>query len=136
MRGFCLADRFCARLDGGCPLVPVGQCDCRSYGSCTLHVKHLNVPSWARFLQILEDAGPVWTVAVLYGPAAQNIAMRKALNLLTDTDPGGAVSVSGGLDTLACETVKCWKCGMCYGWPLCPGLTQGDQCGHASKCAP
>ena len=69
----------------------------------------------------------MWTVAVLYGPAAQNIAMRKALNLLTDTDPGGAVSVSGGLDTLACETVKCWKCGMFghYAWDCPKGTGAG-----------
>jgi hypothetical protein len=32
-----------------------------------LHVKSLDVQSWARFLQILEDAGPAWVVAVLYG---------------------------------------------------------------------
>ncbi len=67
----------------------------------TLYVKGLDVPSWARFLQILEDAGPAWMVAVLYGPAAQNITTRKDLkNLLTDTDPWEAVSVSGSLDTL------------------------------------
>jgi hypothetical protein len=78
-----------------------------------LHVKRLDVPSWARFLQILEDAGPAWMVAVLYGPAAQNITTREALkNLLTSTDPRGAVSVSGGLDMLAREAAKCWKCGM------------------------
>jgi hypothetical protein len=52
-------------------------------------------------------------VAVLYGPAAQNITMREALkNLLTVTDPWGALPVSGGLDVLARETAKCWKCGM------------------------
>jgi hypothetical protein len=73
-----------------------------------LHVKCLNVPSWARFLQILEDAGPEWVVAVLYRPAAQNITTRDTLNnLLKANDPGGAVPVSGGLDTLAHENVKC-----------------------------
>jgi hypothetical protein len=30
-----------------------------------LYVKGLDVPSWAGFLQILEDAGPAWMVAVL-----------------------------------------------------------------------
>ena len=58
--------------------------------------------------QILEDAGPEWVVAVLYRPAAQNIATRDTLNnLLKANDPGGAVPVSGGLDTLAHENVKC-----------------------------
>ena len=97
----------------------------------TIHVNRLD----ARFLQILEDAGPAWMVAVLYGPAAQNITTREVLkNLLTTTDPGGAVSVSEGLDALAREAAKCWKCGM-FGhfardfphardcpqhWPDCP----------------
>ena len=96
-----------------------------------IHVNRLD----ARFLQILEDAGPAWMVAVLYGPAAQNITTREVLkNLLTTTDPGGAVSVSEGLDALAREAAKCWKCGM-FGhfardfphardcpqhWPDCP----------------
>jgi hypothetical protein len=31
----------------------------------TLHVKRLDLPSWVRFLQILEDVGPAWVVAVL-----------------------------------------------------------------------
>jgi hypothetical protein len=54
-----------------------------------LHVKHLNVLLWARFLQILEDAGPVWVVEVLYTTAAQNITTRDTLkNLLTANDPG------------------------------------------------
>jgi hypothetical protein len=79
----------------------------------SLYVKSLDVPSWAQFLQILQDAGPAWMVAVLYGPETLNITTSEALkNLLTTTDPGGAVSVSGGLDVLARETVKCWKCGM------------------------
>jgi len=38
-----------------------------------IHVKSLDVVSWARFMQILEDAGPAWKVAVLYGPVSQNI---------------------------------------------------------------
>ena len=64
-----------------------------------LHVKRLDVPSWAQFLQILEDTGPAWMVDVLCRPAAQSITAREALkNLLTATDPGGDVSVSGGLD--------------------------------------
>jgi hypothetical protein len=100
-----------------------------------LHVKSLDVPLWARFLQILEDVGPTWMVAVLYTLTAQNISTREALkNLLTTNDPGGAVPVSGGLDALASEEVKCWKCGM-FGhfardcpnardcpkhWPDCP----------------
>jgi hypothetical protein len=47
-------------------------------------------------------------VDVLYGPSAQNITTFEALkNLLTVTDPGGA-----GLDALAREAAKCWKCGM------------------------
>jgi hypothetical protein len=89
--------------------------------SDTLHVKCLDTPSWARFLQILEDVGPAWVVAVLYSPEAQNITTREALkNLLTANDPGGAVPFSGGPDVLARETVKCFKCGMF--WPLHPGL--------------
>jgi hypothetical protein len=61
---------------------------------------------------ILKAAGPVWMVAVQYGPAAQKITMCEDLkNLLTATDPRGALSVSGGLDVLARETAKCWKCG-------------------------
>jgi hypothetical protein len=77
-----------------------------------LHVKHLDVQSWARFLQLLEDAGPVW-VAVLYMQAAQNITTRDTLkNLLTANVPGVAVPVSGGLDVLARDAVKCWKCSM------------------------
>jgi hypothetical protein len=64
-----------------------------------LHVKRLDVPSWAQFLQILEDTGPAWMVDVFYGPAAQNITTREALNnLLTATDPGELYPVSGGLD--------------------------------------
>ena len=96
---------------------------------------HQGIKTWARFLQILEDAGPAWMVAVLYTTAAQNITTRDVLkNLLTANDPGDVVPVSGGLDTLARETVKCWKCGM-FGhfawdcpnardcpkdWPDCP----------------
>jgi hypothetical protein len=76
------------------------------------HVKRLDVPSWARFLQIMEDAGPAWMVAVLYGPAAQNITTRAAMKtFLTANDPGGAVPVSGLLHALARDAVKCWKCG-------------------------
>ena len=72
-----------------------------------LHVKRLDVASWARFLQILEDAAPAWVVSVLYGPAAQNITTREALkNLLTTNNPGGVVPVSRELDALAPETVK------------------------------
>jgi hypothetical protein len=81
------------------------------------HVNRLDVPSWARFLQVLEDSGPAWMVAVLYGPATQNITMRVALKchikiLLRSNDPGGTAPVSGVLDALARETVKCWKCCM------------------------
>ena len=32
----------------------------------TIYVKNLDTPLWARFLQILEDVGPAWVVAVLY----------------------------------------------------------------------
>jgi hypothetical protein len=121
----------------------------------TLHVNRLDVPSWGRFLQILEDAGPAWVVAVLYTPAAQNITTRDALkNLLTANDPGFAVPVSGGLDALAHKPVKCWKCVMpghfARHCPVCvcllpscsglsqalAGLPQGCGCGHAAWCAP
>jgi hypothetical protein len=45
--------------------------------------------------------------------AAQNITTRESLkNLLTATDPGDAVHVNGGLDTLARAPVKCFICGM------------------------
>jgi hypothetical protein len=43
-----------------------------------LHVKHLDVPSWARFLQILEDAGPAWVVAVLYGQDEKNSTIKSS----------------------------------------------------------
>jgi hypothetical protein len=57
-----------------------------------LHVKHLNVPSWAR---ILEDAGPEWVVAVLYMQSAQYITTRDTLkNLLTANDPGVMMMMS------------------------------------------
>jgi hypothetical protein len=75
-----------------------------------IHVKSLDVVSWARFMQILEDAGPAWKVAVLYGPVSQNITREALKNLLTVTDPKGAVSVIGGLNVLAREADKCWKC--------------------------
>jgi hypothetical protein len=63
-----------------------------------LYVNRLDVQSWARFLQILEDAGPVWMMAVLYGPAVQNITTCEALkNILTANDPGGIVPVRGAI---------------------------------------
>jgi hypothetical protein len=47
------------------------------------------------------------------GPVVQNITTREALkNLLTANDPGVAVPVSGVLDVLPSESVKCWKCGL------------------------
>jgi hypothetical protein len=80
----------------------------------TQHVERLDMPSWARFLQILEDAGPAWMVAVLHGPAAQNITTRAALKtLLTANDLGGTVPVSGVLDVFAREAVKCWGSVVC-----------------------
>ena len=42
----------------------------------TLSVKRLDVPSWARFLQILEDAGPAWMVTVLYMDLRCRISLR------------------------------------------------------------
>jgi hypothetical protein len=81
----------------------------------TLHVNHLEVPLWARFLQILEDAGPAWVVAVLYDIGAEYHYARhpeELSNSQQHNNTGGAVPVSGGLDTLTPETVKCWKCGM------------------------
>jgi hypothetical protein len=78
----------------------------------------LDVPSWARFLQILEDTGPAWMVAVLYTTSAQNITTRDDLkNLLTVTDPGGAVPVSGGLDEWK------FKIKVCFDWFLWIFLT-------------
>ena len=95
MRGFCLAARLSTRLDGSCSLYELGSA-IAALGDA-LHVKRLDVPSWAQFLQILEDTGPAWMVDVLCRPAAQSITAREALkNLLTATDPGGAVSCQWG----------------------------------------
>ncbi len=55
----------------------------------------------------------MWVVAVLYWTVAKNITMQEALkNLLTTNNTGGTVPVSGVLNKLVTETVKCWKCGM------------------------
>jgi hypothetical protein len=110
MRGVGLATRFFARVDGAVHLYDLGGDIDALTDQDAFHVNRLDVPSWERFLQILEDAGPAWVVTVLYTPVAQNITTRDSLkNLLTVNDPGVAVPVSGELDTLAREVVKCWK---------------------------
>jgi hypothetical protein len=51
---------------------------------------------------------PAWMVAVLYGPAAQNITTREALkNLLTVNDPGGTVPVRGVFDVVGRDVPTC-----------------------------
>ena len=89
----------------GSAIAAITACD-------TLYVNCLDVQSWARFLQILEDAGPVWMMAVLYGPVEQNITTSEALkNILTANDPGGIVPVRGVIDVVGRDVPTCWKCG-------------------------
>ena len=72
------------------------------------HVMRIDAPSWARVLQILEDAGPAWMVAALCGSADQNITTRAAMKtFLTSNDPGGNVPISGVIDVLTREAGRC-----------------------------
>ena len=81
------------------------------------HVKRMDPPSWAQFLQLLEDAvdgspASSWIVPVLYSTAAQHVITRAAMkSLLTANDPGVAAVVGGPLQALSRDQMRCHNCG-------------------------
>ena len=80
------------------------------------HVKRMDPPTWARFLQILEDvvegSTASWIVPVLDSPATQNVTTRAAMkSLLTANDPGVAAVVGGPLQALSRDQMRCHNCG-------------------------
>jgi hypothetical protein len=94
------------------------QCVIAELTSADAHyVNRLDPPSWGLFLQIMEDAvddspSQTWIVSVLYSTAAQNVTTRAAMkSLLTASDPGGVVTVSGTLIAIARDQLKCHNCG-------------------------
>ena len=76
------------------------------------HVRRVAAPTWRLFLQLLEDAGPPWLVAALHGSSVANVITKTEMKaLLTNSDPGGAIS-SGDLLALHKQEFTCWKCGL------------------------
>ena len=97
-------------------------------------------PTWSLFLQLLEDAGPPWLVAALHGSSAADIVTKTEMKeLLTNSDPGGTVSIGGFLALHNREpTFTCWKFGqaghLARNCPASSGLAP-DQPGQAALSA-
>jgi len=83
----------------------------------THFVKRLDLPTWGKFLQILEDAAQRsassrWITSVLYSTDPHNVTTRAAMkSLLTANDPGDVAMAGGTLHTLSREGVTCHNCG-------------------------
>jgi hypothetical protein len=113
MRGVGLATRFFARVDGSCSPVRLrrGHCSSYRYGGASRQAPQCPVVG-----AIFADPGgcgaSVGGGSPIYDGSTEYHHARHPEEPPNSQRPRGPVPVSGGLDTLAREAVKCWKCGM------------------------